>query len=366
MTSYRGIIGLLAVLVAAGGLIYMIVTSAGAVLSPQRLVHDVFDRFDTPANSQIEVTRDFTVREGDSTSVVADRLQAAGLIENALVFRLMAEMEDATGRLTAGEYDLSPSMRPSEILEILVEGRTRPAETVTIPEGWRIEEVAERLAERGIGSADRFMELARDYRPAGGAAASRPPGASLEGYLFPNTYSFTKRTTVDDMLEQMIQEFEAQLTPEMRRKAEMLGMSTHQIVTLASIIEREAVVPAERALMAGVFYNRLEMGMMLQTDPTVQYALASADHSAREQFGWWKRDLTFSDLQLDSPYNTYRNTGLPPGPICNPGLASLLAAVEPASTDYLFFVARPDGSHAFSTTLEEHHENVLRYRSGDG
>jgi UPF0755 protein len=364
MTSYRGILGLLTVLIAAGSLIYLISTSMGAILAPQRLAHDALYRFDTPANPQIEMARDFAVRDGDSASLVAERLEAEGLIEHALVFRLMAEMEDATARLTAGEYELSPSMRPSEILEKLVEGETIPDESVTIPEGWRVEEVAERLAERRIGSVERFLELVRDYRPPGGAAAARPYDASLEGYLFPNTYSFTKWTTMEEMVERMVREFEVQFTSEMRSKAAARGMSIHEIVTLASIIEREAVVPTERPLMAGVFYNRLEMGMMLQTDPTVQYALASSDPLALEEFGWWKQALSFADLEIESPYNTYRNTGLPPGPICNPGLDSLLAAVEPATTAYLYFVARPDGSHAFSTTLEEHNENVRLYGPG--
>lgn len=353
------------VVIAASGLIYLISTSMGAALAPQRLAHDAIYRFDTPVNPRIEMPRDFTVRDGDTASLVAERLESEGLIENALVFRLMAEVENATARLTAGEYELSPSMRPSEILEKLVAGETRPDETVTIPEGWRAEEVAARLAERNIGSVERFMELVRDYRPPGGAASVRPQDASLEGYLFPNTYSFSKWTTIEEVLERMVREFDLQFTADMRSKAASRGMSIHEIVTLASIIEREAVVPAERSLMAGVFYNRLEMEMMLQTDPTVQYALATSDASALEEFGWWKRVLTFADLEIESPYNTYRNQGLPPGPICSPGLESLRAAVDPATTDYLYFVARPDGSHAFSTTLEEHQENVRLHGPGN-
>ena len=140
------------------------------------------------------------------------------------------------------------------------------------------------------------------------------------------------------------------------------GLSIHEVVTMASIIEREAVVPEERPLMAGVFYNRLEKGMMLQTDPTVQYAVASAANEDPPEGGWWKIALTSRDLDIDSPYNTYRHPGLPPGPICNPGVASLQAALEPATTDYLYFVAKPDGSHAFSVTLEEHNQNVALYR----
>jgi UPF0755 protein len=366
MTSYRGVLGLLVVLAAAVGLIYLVSAGLGAALAPQKLAHEAVYRFDTPANPQIDVPRDFVVRDGDGASTVGERLESEGLIQNALVFRLIAEVESATARLTAGEYELSPSMRPSEILEILVEGRTRPEETVTIPEGWRAEETARRLAERQIGSEERFMDLVRGYRPQGGAAAIRPQGATLEGYLFPNTYSFSKWTTMDEMVERMVQEFDAQFTADMRRQAAARGMSIHEIVTLAAIIEREAVVPAERPLMAGVFYNRLGKGMLLQTDPTVQYALASSDPLALARFGWWKRDLTFADLEIESLYNTYRNPGLPPGPICSPGLDSLRAALEPADTEFLYFVARPDGSHAFSRTLEEHNENVRQYRPGSG
>jgi len=164
----------------------------------------------------------------------------------------------------------------------------------------------------------------------------------------------------------MVEQFERRFTPEMREKAQRLGMSIHQVVTLASIIEREAVIPSERPLMAGVFYNRLKDGMSLDADPTVQYALASASPESRKKYGWWKTSLTAEDLQIDSPYNSYRNPGLPPGPICNPGLASLEAALEPAATEDLYFVARPDGSHAFARTLEEHNENVARYAPSRG
>ncbi|MGI5837550.1 MAG: endolytic transglycosylase MltG, partial [Chloroflexota bacterium] len=141
-----------------------------------------------------------------------------------------------------------------------------------------------------------------------------------------------------------------------------MGMTVHEIVTLASIIEREAVVPSERPMMAGVFYNRLELGMFIQSDPTVQYALTLVQPESIDKYGWWKKELTVEDLAVDSPYNTYRYRGLPPNPICNPGLASLRAAVDPEETDYVYFVAKPDGSHAFARTLEEHNENVAKYR----
>jgi len=363
MVSWRGLIGLIAVLAGVVGL--ALLPAAGgwrAVQDPRGLALEVVDRLaDAPADPTDRASRVFTVQQGESAGHIAERLQSEGLVRDARVFRWMADLEGVAGDLAAGDYELSASMKPSEILFTLAKGKTRANPLITIPEGWRAEEIAERLAARGIGSADQFMAVVRKGVSASPALQSRPPGASLEGYLFPESYAVDSRTTPESMAERMVAEFEERFTPEMRRKATSLGMSIHQIVILASVIEREAVIPAERPLMAGVFYNRLRAGMPLQSDPTVQYAIATADPQSPRLYGWWKRDLTPEDLEIDSPYNSYRYAGLPAGPICNPGLASLQAAVDPTETDYYYFVARPDGSHAFAATLEEHNANVLRY-----
>ena len=162
-------------------------------------------------------------------------------------------------------------------------------------------------------------------------------------------------------MRRMLAAFDAQATPELRQAIQASGLSLHEAVTLASIVEREAVLPEERPIIASVFLNRLRLGMPLEADPTVQYALAS-DPASVERFGFWKQGLTTEDLQVDSPYNTYVNGGLPPGPIANPGLASLEAVAHPAQTSYLYFVARNDGSHVFAETLEEHLRNVEKYQ----
>ena len=187
----------------------------------------------------------------------------------------------------------------------------------------------------------------------------RPAGssASLEGFLFPDTYQFPKRTSAPVVIEMMLQNWDQRVTPEIRQMAEESGLTLYEVLTLASIVEREAVVASERALIAGVYANRLGQGMMLQADPTVQYAKG---YNAEKQL-WWS-PLVLQDLQTTvSPYNTYQNVGLTPGPICNPGLDSILAAARPASTEYLYFVSKGDGSHVFSKTFEEHLKNQELY-----
>lgn len=358
----RGILGLIVVLLAVVGFALLATAGREAIQNPGSLVYDLLSRFDSPANPADSSQRSFVVRKGETASEISDRLQAHGFIGDARVFRWMAELEGVAGDLEVGEYELSSSMRPSEILAVLAEGKTKPVPLVTIPEGWRAEEIAERLAARGIGTADQFMAVVRKGQSSAPALASRPAGASLEGYLFPESYSLDPKSSPASVAQRMVEQFEARFTPEMREKAAGLGMTIHQVVTLASVIEREAVIPSERPLMAGVFYNRLREGMPLQADPTVQYALTLIHSESQRQFGWWKTALTEEDLEVDSPYNSYRYPGLPPGPVCNPSLASLQAAVEPAATDYLYFVARPDGSHAFAETLEEHNANVALYR----
>jgi UPF0755 protein len=190
---------------------------------------------------------------------------------------------------------------------------------------------------------------------------NKPAGANLEGYLFPDTYFFGRTTTVEDAVKQMLENFDRKFSEELRQEAANLGLGVHTVLTLASIVEREAQVPEERPIIAGVFLRRLRLGIPLEADPTVQYAVGS-DPESVAKYGYWKKELTQADLEVDSPYNTYRRMGLPPGPIANPGLDSIVAVVRPAETNYLYFVAKPDGSHAFAETLEEHLRNVEMYR----
>ncbi len=357
-----GIMGIIVVLLVAVGVALAATQGVQIVRDPKGAVQSLMTASDEAANPGDTTKRIFTVQRGEAASSIGERLQAAGLIKNALGFRLMAEKMGVAGDLAAGDYELSPSMKPSEILNVLAAGKTKLGPLVTIPEGWRAEQIAERVSANGIGTVDEFMALVKAGKSSSPLLASRPAGASLEGYLFPDSYRTDAKTTPETLEERMVADFDAKFTPDMVKEAAARGMTVHQIVTLASIIEREAVVPSERSLMAGVFYNRLKEGMKLDTDPTVQYAVATADPASRDKYGWWKTDLTAQDLAIDSPYNTYKYPGLPPGPICDPGLASLQAALNPTPSDYLYFVAKPDGTHAFAKTLEEHNANVAKYR----
>ena len=316
------------------------------------------DQLDGPASGDGRAVR-FVVRPGESASEIASSLEAAGLVRSAWSFRILARLRGGEGQLRAGEYVLRPNMTSGEILEALRTGGE--AGGFTIPEGWRAAEIADALGRRSLAKRDDFLAVVRAGDFGADFLGSRPPGASLEGYLFPDTYQILPGTPVRDVVQLMLDDFGRRVTPEMRARGAARGLTLHQVVVLASIVEREAVVADERSVIAAVFLNRLQKGMRLQADATVQYAAVGPDPAALPG-GYWKHGLSELDLGIDSPYNTYRYAGLPPGPIANPGLASIRAVLEPTQTDYLYFVARPDGSHAFARTLKEHDENVARYQ----
>ena len=300
----------------------------------------------------------FTVEPGETAGDIALRLKRLGLITDAELFRQLAHYEKADSKLEAGRYELRANMTMEEIIETLQHGRLEEI-AVTVPEGWRAEQIAEMLAEKVGVDDDEFLTLVQgrhfDYE----FLQDRPPEATLEGFLFPDTYLLPVHPTALDIIERMLANFDQRFTAEMRQMAEEQEMSVYQVVTLASIVEREAVVAEERPVIAGVFLNRLEEGMNLDSCPTVQYALGYQEDTGQ----WWKTPLTLGELdRVNSPYNTYLHRGLPPGPICNPGLASIQAVLEPVETDYLYFLAKGDGSHAFATTFEEHLQNQQKYQ----
>ncbi|MGQ9568492.1 MAG: endolytic transglycosylase MltG [Anaerolineae bacterium] len=312
---------------------------------------------------QDDILIPFRVEPGETAGMVALRLEEAGLVHDAGLFSLYMRYRGLDTRLEAGEYRLSPRMTIPEIAEALQHGRIQEV-VVTVVEGWRMEEIAEVLEREGVTNAEAFKAVVHgDVRPEVWAQYSflqdRPPGAGLEGFLFPDTYRFPRNADALDVVRRMVERFGEQFTPEMQAQARGQGLSVFATVTLASIVEREAVVPEERPLIAAVFLNRLAQGMYLQADPTVQYALGYQPETG----DWWLRPLPVEALTaVESPYNTYLHPGLPPGPICNPGLSSIQAVLNPADTDYLFFLARGDGSHVFARTYEEHMENLQRYR----
>ena len=289
------------------------------------------------------------VNRGAGLGQIASQLHEAGLVRHPLPFVLYAKAKRMAPRLQAGEYVLSASMSPVEILDILYRGRVMH-HALTVPEGATLRDIAALVAAKGMGSQQRVLELAHDavLIESLGLTAS-----SLEGYLFPETYHLTRDMDEADLLTLMVRTFDQNYPPDIAAKAEELGLSQHAVVTLASLIEKEAQLDSERELIAAVFHNRLRRGMRLQCDPTVIYALGEA----------FAGNLRKADLQFDSPYNTYRYAGLPPGPIANPGRRSISAAVEPAAVTYLYFVAtKENGAHYFSKTLKEHNRAVRKYQ----
>ncbi len=305
----------------------------------------------------------FTIHPGQSVMEVAQALEEAGLIRDAFLFRAYVRYHGLDREIEAGEYALNKTMTIPQIVEALRSGR-KAEWTVRIREGLRLEEVAEVIAAQTHLSAQAVLEAARDglrWRADFPFLADLPPGATLEGYLFPDTYRLARDATAEGMIRRMLENFGRKVTPEKIAAARARGLSLHQVIILASIVEREAVLPEERPLIASVYLNRLAAGMKLDADPTVQYALGYQP----DQKTWWKSPLTLEDLQVDSPYNTYRYPGLPPGPIASPGLASIEAVLNPAETDYFYFMAdcvKKDGSHWFARTQEEHLRNFNRCR----
>jgi len=291
-----------------------------------------------------------TIPTGMGTGGIADTLKEENLIGNADVFRLQSKLKGFDGKYKAGEYTLSPAMSMEEIMMKLIEGKTNTVR-FTIPEGYDIKRTTEKLASEGLINPDVFSKEIEsgqfDYKFLEGA----PAGPNrLEGFLFPDTYDIYTNANEHDIIDKMLYQFSKVFTDDYYARAKELNMSVNDIITLASIIEREARVPEDRPIIASVFYNRLKIGMPLQSCATVQYIL-----------GEQKPVLSISDTKIESPYNTYLNTGLPPGPIASPGADSIKAALYPADTDYLYFLAKGDGSHAFSSTYEQFLKDKAKY-----
>jgi len=287
---------------------------------------------------------------GSSPRTMARSLADVGVVSNPSAFRVAVWLRGAGRRLQAGEYRFDSALTPGEVVDKIVRGDVylRP---VTFPEGLTIRQMAAIFEEKGFGNRAAFIAAAVNAEP---VRDLDPQASNLEGYLFPDTYALPRRTTAEQLTARMVTRFGKALTPEIRQQATARGLSLRQLVTLASLVEKETAKAEERPLVAAVYWNRLKIGMGLQCDPTVIYAL--------EREGRYTGNLTREDLQFDSPYNTYRYAGLPPGPIAAPGQAALEAAAQPADVAFLYFVSRNDGSHAFASTLEEHTRNVQLYQ----
>ena len=285
------------------------------------------------------------IASGTALPQVAAQLEQAGVIGDARRFVQLARWREAAQKIRAGSYQFSKAATPVEVLDRLVAGDVIKIR-ITIPEGFTLREIAARVAAAGIGTATQFLHAAADPARLGKLGI---PARSLEGYLFPETYTVTTTTTPEEVLRAMVAQFERQLSPEMVASAKAHGLDRHAMVTLASIVQKEAGNEDEMPLIAGVFYNRLRKGMRLQADPTVIYGIPGFDGN-----------LTRRHLETPTPYNTYTRPGLPPGPIASPGLAALRAVAQPAATQALYFVATGEGRHVFNVTLDAHNRAVQR------
>jgi UPF0755 protein len=266
-------------------------------------------------------------------------LQKTGVISNAGTFIAIAALTGKAKRMQAGAYVFEGNHVPIDIMNILFRGKTLRYR-ITIPEGYTIYQIGEVVSKTGLLSKDRFVTSTRSKQTTDFFAVSAP---SMEGFLFPDTYYLAPHMTPLEIMAKMIERFKDVYTPVMEQRSKVLGMSKLDVITLASLIEKEAYASSEKPLISSVFHNRMILGMRLQSDPSAVYGIDG-----------FTGKISPNDLLRESPYNTYRHVGLPPGPICNPGLDSIRSALWPAKTDYLYFVSKGDGTHVFSHTLQEH------------
>jgi UPF0755 protein len=310
-----------------------------------------------PKDKASEAFVEFDVKSGSPARELAQNMYKEGLIKNPMVFNLYAKINGYDVRIKSGTYLLSPSMSPGEILKKMISGDVlRKEQKITIPEGITLEKMAAIFQEHNILSKEEFLQAAKPvyFKDKYKFLEGLPPDATLEGFLFPDTYFLPEEKPAHYYIDILLKRFnEMYFGRGYDLQQEKIGLTIYQVVTLASIIEAEAKLAAERPVISSVFHNRLKKGMALQSCATVEYVLK--EH---------KEFLTLKDLEVDSPYNTYKHSGLPPGPIGAPGISSIEAALNPADTDYLYFVSNGDGTHTFNKTYAEHLRNK-KHAEGD-
>ena len=332
--------------VAIGSALVLLVLAAGAAIAGLAVRDRLYDPYQGYAGTE----RFVVITPGTGTAAIRRRLVDAGVIRDGLAFRAALWWTGRALDLQAGEYRFDRPLAAVDVVERIASGDvfTRP---ITFPEGLTVEEMAAIFESRGFGSASNFEAAAANpslVRAVDGEAED------LEGYLFPETYSLPRDTPASRLVAMMVDRFLATFVDQWQRAAEEQGLTVRQVVTLASLVEEETGAPHERPIVAAVYRNRFRIGMRLQADPTVVYAMRQA--------GTYAGNIRRDDLAMDSPYNTYRYAGLPPGPIAAPGAAALAAVLMPADVDYLYFVSRNDGTHAFARTLAEHNRNVREFQ----
>ncbi len=306
----------------------------------------------------------FTVARGSNTTGIATALDDQEIINSKLIFLIYSQLHGVSGKIQAGEYSLNSNMTIPEIVDILTAGKVvSDMRSVTVIEGWSNAQIGKYLASRKITTADSDFEKALSFSGFDFKFKTTASKFNYQGFMFPDTYALSKTATVDDLIQKMLKNFETKITDQMISDIENSGHNLGQALTLASIVEKEvgrnkttltkedlAEMQTERELVASVFYNRLEIGMPLESDATVNFITGKAD-----------RSVTIEDTKIKSPYNTYQVRGLPPTPISNPGIGSIRAAIYPAHSDYLFFLNAPDGKAYFAKTLAEHNANRAKY-----
>lgn len=328
---------------ALGAFLVLLVLGAGLAVAGAGLWfrHAVYEDRSLPARAT-----QLIVPKGATFSDISGQLASAGVIQNAFAFKLLGKYRHATAEVHAGEYRFAPHQNESDVLGQLLSGGAQIATWVTIPEGFTSREVATRLAETNIGAAKKFADaFLHDSIVIDGQRTK-----NMEGYLYPSTYLIPSAASPQAVEKILSDQFIHVVPKDAAERARALHLSIPQVVTIASLVEREAKADDERALMAGVYYNRLRKGMPLEVDATIEYI-----------FPQHKTEITKADLTIDSPYNTYKVAGLPPTPIANPGAPSIRAAFYPQASQYLYYVYKGNGHSAFAKTLQEHNANVARY-----
>ena len=296
----------------------------------------------------------FTVTHEMTTGDIATLLYNKKLIQTPDSFRMAARLKGLENHLQAGTYEITAGMSDGEIINILSKGKVH-SNRFAVPEGATVNEVALKLEREHLTTAQEFKDACRNYAPYPYMQTSNPDVVyKAEGFLCPATYDFPENAKASDMVAMMVKEFDKKLTPDLRTDIRKSYLSLRDIVNLASMVEREATHKEEMPLIAGVFEKRMQMGMPIQSDTTIQYIL-----------GAQKKEVTYDDLELESPYNTYLNKGLPPGPVGNPSMDAIRAVIHPVMTDYLYFVADKEGYHHFTKTYEEHVAMIQKLNPGE-
>lgn len=309
-----------------------------------RMAYDLAQPISTDSGAQVMIT----VKPGMSTQEIGQVLYDKKLIKSVSMFRMIARIEGLEKSLQAAEYSFNPNMSIRRIVGMLARGEVAYRQ-FTIPEGFTIDQIATLLAEKNLADADKFKAAAKSAPPFEYMETKESVVYPIEGFAFPDTYRVARGVTESQLLRMMVYQFNDRLSPELKERARQMELSLRDVVILASLVEKEARVEAERPIIAAVFLNRLKLEMPLQSCATIQYIL-----------GYPKPELTVQDTQIASPYNTYLHMGLPPGPIANPGIDSIRAVLNPAQTDNLYFVADKNGVHHFSKTYEQHLEAISR------